>query len=234
MKFKILLLTLFIVTGMQAQTDPGFSLEKLTPPDENSPETMQSGSKGVNILLSLILPGAGEWRMGHKNTAKFFFGTEFLLWVGYFSFNAYADVIKNDYQTFASVHASANPHYKDDQYWIEIGSAENIYLYNEQKLRERDISGTYPETDLYYWQWDSKDSRGRYNQLRVNAHDWERRATFVVSGFILNRLVSAVDVLRFIRKEKRASEQRMSRLYFDYNKDQSGSDVFRLNLAVRW
>jgi hypothetical protein len=56
----------------------------------------------------------------------------------------------------------------------------------------------------------------------------------VVSGFILNRLVSAVDVLRLIRQEKRALEQRMSRLYFDYNKDQSGSDVFRLNLAVRW
>jgi hypothetical protein len=234
MKFKILLLTIFIFTGIQAQTNPGFSLEKLTPPDETSPETVQSGSKGVNILLSLILPGAGEWRMGHKNTAKFFFGTEFLLWVGYFSFNAYADVIKNDFHTFGSVHASANPHQKDDQYWIEIGSAENIYLYNEQRLRERDISGTYPETDLYYWQWDSKDSRQRYNRLRVNAHDWERRATFVVSGFILNRLVSAIDVLRLIRKEKRASEQRMSRLYFDYNKDQSGSDVFRLNLAVRW
>ena len=234
MKYKILLLSLFIIVTAQAQTGTGFSMQKLIQTEQPSEENIQSGSKGVNILLSLLLPGAGEWRMGHKNTAKFFFGTEFLLWVGYFSFNAYADVIRDDFHAYASVHASANPNYKDDQYWIEIGSAENIYLYNKQRLRERDISGTYPETDLYYWQWDSKENRQRYNQLRVNAHDWERRATFVVSGFILNRLVSAVDVLRLIRKEKRALEQRMSRLYFDYNKDQSGSDVFRLNLAVRW
>jgi hypothetical protein len=234
MKYKILLLSLFLIITAQAQTGTGFSMQKLIQTEQPSEENIQSGSKGVNILLSLLLPGAGEWRMGRKNTAKFFFGTEFMLWAGYFSFNAYADVIKNDYQAFASVHAGVNPNQKNDQYWIEIGSAENIYLYNEQRLRERDIPGTYPETDLYYWQWDSKDSRRRYNQLRVNEHDWERRATFVVSGFILNRLISAVDVLRLIRKEKRAEEQRMSRLYFDYKKDRLGSDVFRLNLALRW
>ena len=64
MKYKILLLSLFIIVTAQAQTGTGFSMQKLIQTEQPSEENIQSGSKGVNILLSLLLPGAGEWRMG--------------------------------------------------------------------------------------------------------------------------------------------------------------------------
>ncbi len=156
-----------------------------------------SHSKTKNILFSLVLPGAGQWAMGAKNRAQFFLGTEMILWMGFFGANAYADILQRNYQSYAAVHAGATIQNKDKQYWIDVGSADNIFEFNEQQLRQRDLKAIYPEEDFYYWQWDSREHQRYYNKLRVQEHDWERRATFIVGAFILNRVVSAVDVLRF-------------------------------------
>jgi len=194
----------------------------------------ETPSRTKNILYSLILPGAGQWAMGYKGRAKFFMGTEFLLWVGYFGTQSYANVIQRDYHSYASVHAGVNTAQKDEQYWIDIGSADNIYDFNEQRLRDRNKEALYPEGAINYWQWDSKDSRRYYNNLRVKEHNWERRATFVVGAFVLNRLVSAIDVVRIIRKENKSQKNQTSHLHFNYKTTPTGAGVVNLNLTMNW
>lgn len=216
-----------------SQLSAGFSAD-FKVQNEESAGNSRSRSNKVNILYSLILPGAGQWNMGYHNRAKFFLGTEFLLWVGYIGFNAYANVIHDNYKAYAAVHGDVNSSGKNDQYWIDIGSADNIYSFNERKLRERADESIYPESAVYYWQWDSRESRRSYNNLRVKEHDWQQRATFVVGAFILNRVVSAVDVIRLIRRERRANDNRMSRMYFNYTTNKAGSGIYQLNLTVKW
>jgi hypothetical protein len=187
-----------------------------------------------NILYSLILPGAGEWGMGRKNRAKFFFGTEFLLWIGYFGVKNYTNILQNNYQSYAAHHAGVITANKNEQYWIDIGSSLNIYDFNQQKLIERDRRALYPETDLYYWQWDSENSVRKYNAMRVKEHDWEQRATLVVGGLVLNRIISAIDVIWLLRKEKKAKEKQFSQIYLDYRKDNLGEIVYCLNFKMKW
>jgi hypothetical protein len=194
----------------------------------------KSGSRTKSVLYSLILPGAGQWSLGYKGRAKFFMGAEVLLWVGYFGTQSYANVIQDNYQSYAAVHAGTNSMNKAEQYWIDIGSSDNIYAFNEQRLRDRNKDALYSENPTNYWQWDNRESRKYYNNLRVQEHDWERRATFIVGAFILNRVVSAIDVIRLIRKEKKQTENQMSRLNFNYKTTKTGAGMFNLRFTMKW
>jgi hypothetical protein len=70
--------------------------------------------------------------------------------------------------------------------------------------------------------------------MRVQEHNWEQRATFIVGAFVLNRIVSSVDVIRLIRKEKKEIDNQMSSLSFRYKSEKYGSGFFNLNLMVNW
>ncbi len=229
----VIILILFVSLAA-AQTPPDLHIKINPQQKQEQPDDQQSGFKAKYVFLSLILPGAGEWFMGHKSMGKFFLGTEFVMWAGYFGTRAYGDVLQRDLESYAAVHAGVDVSGKKDQYWIDIGSAENIYLYNEQQRVDRNLAATYKETTYNYWQWDSKGNRSRYNNLRVEQHDWKRRATFMVSGLILNRIVSAIDVVRIISKEKREARERMSRLYFDYRRTPMQGEALCLNMRLRW
>ncbi|MFZ0389302.1 MAG: hypothetical protein WAN36_02500 [Calditrichia bacterium] len=201
---------------------------------ETRTQTDDGGFKAKYVLSSLVLPGSGEWLAGHKNMAKFFFGTELALWAGYIGARAYANVLEDNFQAYAAVHAGIQTTGKGQQYWIDIGSADNIYEFNEQQRVLRNLEGTYRQEQDYFWQWDTPENRRRYSLQRIRQHDWERRATFVISGLILNRIISAIDVIRILRKDKKNSAVHQSRLFFDYKQDRLQGDIFRLNMTFRW
>lgn len=201
---------------------------------EETAPAAASPSGAKYVLYSLILPGAGEWAMGHKGLGKFFVGTELVLWLAYFGTHQYINNLEEDFQAFAALHAQVNTSGKDDHYWAAVGNNDNIYEYNQEQLQNRNLDGLFPETDFYYWQWDETENRYRYNRIRVDAHDWERRATFLLSGFILNRLISAIDVIRIIRQGKKETPERHSRLHFDLRSTPRWGNLFRVHLSVRW
>jgi hypothetical protein len=234
MPMKIILSVLLISISLALAQQPAQNFENTFQQIESDTMNKKSTSRAKSILYSLILPGAGQWSLGYKGRAKVFMGAEFLLWVGYFGTRSYANVIQDNYQSYAAVHAASNSFSKEEQYWIDIGSSDNIYAFNEQRLRDRNKDALYPENTAYYWQWDNKDSRKYYNNLRVQEHDWERRATFIVGAFILNRVVSAIDVIRIIRKENKKVENQMSRLNFNYKTTKTGASMFSLNLSMKW
>jgi hypothetical protein len=234
MKAFIILLILISFSLLLSQSPAGFSESRLRQAEEKTAVDVSSGSKTKYILYSLILPGAGQWGMGEKNRAKFFLGSELLLWMGYFGSNAYADVIQKNYQSYAAVHAGSSSQDKGEQYWIDIGSAENLYVFNEQQLRNRNLKAVYLESPANYWQWDSGKNQRYYNNLRVQEHDWERRATFIVGAFILNRLVSAVYIIRLIHKEKKQLSGQMSSLSLFYHSNKYNDERLQLNLTISW
>lgn len=186
------------------------------------------------VFLSLILPGAGEYFLGHKKIAKIFFGTELLILGSYLGAQAYIDVLENDYKTFAALHANVNTYNKSEQYWIDLGNADHIFSFNEKKRIERNINALYPETPDNFWEWDSRENRLAYNKQRFKQHDWKHRLNIIIGAFIFNRIVSAVDVIRLIRKNKKSEQKQFSRLYFDYHTNRNRVDSVRLNFRVNW
>lgn len=232
MQRSFLLILFFVISSLSAQIPMNFSGNLMVNNDAKMNKGAVSGSRTKYILYSLLLPGAGQWAMGYHNRAKFFVGVEALLWIGYFGSHAYANMAQNDYKSYAAAHANLNSKDKSEQYWIDIGSSENIYNFNQQRLRERDVKSTYPENDKYFWQWDSEQNIEQYNSLRVKEYNWEDRTTYIVFALILNRLISTVDVIRIIRKESRENQNRSSMLYFDYKSDRSNAGIYQLNFKI--
>ncbi len=226
----LILLAVLPATMLFAQPEAARLRLSSFPAGETESASGNGGAK--HLLLSMILPGAGEWAMGHKNTAKYFLGAEALLWVGYFSTNAYVNVLQEDMESFAALHAGAQTAGKDDQFWIDVGIAENIYDFNASKLLDRDLEAIYPEGQEFDWQWDSDANRRRYVQRRLDRLDWKRRTTFMVAGMVLNRISSMVDVVRLIRKEKNSGlVSRKSFLSVSYLPNPVSGETFRMNFT---
>lgn len=184
------------------------------------------------MFMSLLLPGAGEWALGEKNLAKIFIGTDLAMLAGYFGSRAYADVLEKDFHAFAAQHAGIISRNKTEQYWIDIGNASNIYLFNERRRVQRNLEATWPETDQFYWQWDEEANRIKYVDLRSKQHRWERAATFIVGGMILNRIISMIDVVRIIRRAGAAEAQKRSFLRWQYARTPAGDEVFQLKFSA--
>lgn len=220
--------------------DKEFSLSVRTPFQDNVVAEESKGSIGSkHILLSLVLPGLGEWVGGEKGRAKIFMGFELGLWISYFGIREYANVLERDYLTFAAVHAGVNTRGKSKQYWIDIGNASNIYDFNERRRRDRNLAATYTETEKYFWQWDSEGNRIEYSDLRDKQDKWKQIGTFVIGGMILNRIVSAIDIVRLVHKNKKTSsgnlenepERRYSYLHWSYHQTRLHGDVVQLNFT---
>jgi hypothetical protein len=211
------------------------SFLKSQPEDELLQGASERKGKPYYILFSLLLPGTGEWAMGHKTLGKTFLGVDAVLWLTYFGTQQYTNVLQRDLETYAAVHAGVNTSNKNDQYWIDVGSTLSIYEFNEQKLRERDLEAVYPEGTHYDWVWESENNRRDYVEKRFDRLDWKRYTNWMIGALVLNRIISAVDVFRLIQKEKSA-EQEARRSYFHvkYAYNRSEGEVFKLNLTMQF
>ncbi|NIT57346.1 MAG: hypothetical protein GWN00_14270 [Aliifodinibius sp.] len=200
---------------------------------DNNPQQSASGKGSVkNVFLSLLLPGLGEWTMGHKGLGKAFLGAEVTLWLGFLASRQYMNVLQNDMQAFAAVHAGVSSADKDDQFWIDVGTAMSLQEFNSEKLLERDLEATYPEGQSYDWQWDSRDNRLNYVDRRLTRLDWERVSTIIIGGVVLNHIVSSIDVIRLLHKDNGSDKnQRQSYLYMDYQKNHWQGDIYKLNFT---
>jgi hypothetical protein len=188
-----------------ADPPPVFSRTVLIPSANESAvsERPAPPSKAKAFFLSFLLPGAGEYYAGSKKMAKFFLGTEVLLWSAYVSFRMYGNWKKSDYELFAVSHAGIQPAGKNYDYYVAMENYNSLREYNEAKLRQRNLADLYPEDEQHDWQWDSKDSRRKFGTLRVASDRAYNRSLFVIGGIFINHLISGIDALRLARKEEK-------------------------------
>jgi hypothetical protein len=180
-------------------------------------EQIKSKSTFKAGALSLLLPGAGEYYLGHKNRAAIFIGAEAAIWGGYFAFRAWGDWKEDDYKSFAADHAGANIHGKDDKFFERMQFYSSRDWYNI--IEGERYGGAYPYTDFYYWHWDSDASREKFRGLRNESKTAFRNATFMIGVAALNRVVSFIDAIRLARSLKKARNIELygGRWKIDYN-----------------
>jgi len=184
----------------------GFKYEQFSPPIFE----LQAGEKksvSQAFFYSLLLPGMGEAYVGKYNYTKFFLSVEVIGWGLYVANRMQVKSREQDYKNFATQHAGVNSASKEDQYWIDIGKFDNIYEYNEQRRRERDINAIYEENTINYWRWDNYDNRLFYDGQRIETREIERREVFIIGAIVLNHLVSAINALRLAKAYNKGIEQ---------------------------
>lgn len=188
-------------------------------------------SVGKALLLSLLIPGAGEYYLGETSYTKLFLGIELAGWGTIFFNRYYYDTLVKDYQSYASLHAGINSTNKDDQYWIDVGKHDNIYSYNNTRVNQRRIEELYDENDINFWRWDSKKNRYTYDAKRLKSVSIKDREIYFTIGILVNHLVSAVNAVRLARRYNKNLAQNSFNYRFVVNAFEPQNKYFGLTLS---
>jgi len=164
-------------------------------------------SPGKAFFLSLLLPGAGEFYAGSKNTAAVFLGSEMILWGSFAAFRTLSSWKSQDGIALAKGHAGIDMTGRDYNYYVAVENFMTIRAYNEAKLRQRDLDAMYPEDEYHSWEWDSDASRRKFESLRIQSDKWKNRSVLIIGAVLLNHIVSGIDAARLAAKHNSGLEQ---------------------------
>ena len=190
---------------------------------DSNMKTDVTGKRSVfkAAALSALLPGAGEYYVGSRDKAKYFFATEALTWIGFASFRIYGNWKKNDYIEYGNINASAQLDDKSDEFLDLVGFYESIDEYNSFG-RVYDPERPYLfDTPENHWRWVTSEQQATFRELKNQSREAYRRSEFMVGVAIVTRVVSIVDAVRdAIRHNKKVE--------FEF----SQTDDFHLKLDV--
>jgi hypothetical protein len=160
-------------------------------------------------LLSVLLPGLGEYYVGHRNKAKYFFGAEALTWVSFFAFRTYGGWRKDDYIRLAGERAGASLEGKDDDFLDWVGFYRDIDEFNTLG-RVFDIDRPYLEdTPENHWRWLTESDQEAYREIKNSSREAYRRSEFMIGVAIINRVISVIDAVR----DAKRSNSRLDRSF---------------------
>jgi len=180
------------------------------------------------LLLSLLLPGAGEMYQGHHGRATGFFIAEGAIWANFVGWEISGHLRRNDYIEQAQLGAGVGVDSGNDDYWRLVGQYERSSgtgpgAYEETLRREaRNQYPTDPAAQDRYvaerlptgeraWSWTTADGQALYQKTRQNANRSYDRAKYSIGFAILNRLVSALDTQILHHSARRDAEGRAGR-----------------------
>jgi hypothetical protein len=197
-------------------------------------EGLKSGTKAA--LLSLLLPGAGEIYGGSETKGKIFIFSEASLWAGFFAFRTYGSWLKDDYKVYAASNAQVDLDGKDDDFFDNLAFYDSRDQYNQfAPLYNRGEKQPYPLEDAWNWEWDGRESREHYRDLKNRSKSAYRRALYMVGLSALNRIVSVVDAIKTVRAYNRKKSLEFSHIKFDLKANPFGHNPqVMVHVSRRW
>ena len=152
------------------------------------------------LLLSALLPGAGQYYCGSRLTARYFFAGEAVSWLGFFAFRTYGSWKKDDYVNFAHQRAGIELSDRSDWFVDMVGYYDNTDLYNESGRAIERSRPYMDESPSNQWYWDSASDKYAFRHLKNRSREAYRRANFMIGAMILGRVVSAIHAVRLAGK----------------------------------
>jgi hypothetical protein len=199
------------------------------PPAANLAERTR-GAKNPRkaLMLSMLMPGAGELYSGHKGRATGFFISEGAIWANFAAWEIAGRLRKDNYIEQAQLNAGIGTGSESDDYWRLVGvysrssgSGPDSY---EDALR-RDARNEFPSdpaaqdawvaqrlpTGNRAWNWTSASLQENYLDTRQSSTRAYHRAKFSFALAILNRLASAIDTQMLHRGDSKAERSEIGR-----------------------
>jgi len=208
-------------------------LKPESPSEEISVHTFAPKSKkspGLALLFSVILPGAGHYYIKRMDVGKYFLGADAASWIGLASLNIYGDNVRDEARTFSKQHAGIdNLGNKSDDYFTNVGSFDNIYEYNNEKLIRGEYELLY-DVNNYYWNWDDTQNKNIYETQRKSSERIYNARIVFGSILITNRIISGISALLLANKENKKNTSLNIQPELLYKKDYS-FDGIRINLS---
>jgi hypothetical protein len=159
-------------------------------------------STGKAFLLNLAIPGAGHLYAG-ETRGLVNMGLEGVAWAAYLYYHDRGKSKEKEFETYADGHwdynrwISNNPQY--------AGSPEDsliLYFRDHNRQQYYEDIGKLP----HYWGgWTNDDDRNFYRGIRAHSNNFLKNAHTAVAGAFVNRIVSAVDVLRLMKSKTHAA-----------------------------
>jgi len=177
---------------------------------------IQKKSPALAILYSILLPGMGELYAGRYDSGKYFTIAEGVLWGSFTGFELYAKWQQNNYKSYAQSNGGVNLSGKNSDYFANIANYKNVADYN----KAMDLQGSYNlvyNTSTNYWNWENDTQRKEYKSKWSSSEQAYNNVRFVVGAMILNRLISAINAVRFVSAFNKGLSQQVGVQQMDWN-----------------
>jgi len=161
----------------------------------------KSASKA--LLYSVLLPGLGEYYVGNRKKARYFFAAEAVWWLGFLSYQTYGKWKEDDYINFARERADARLEDKNDDFRDWVGFYDDIDQFNELgRVQDRDRPYLV-DNESNHWRWRDPADKDAYRSLKNRSREAFRRRDFTIGLMILSRIVSAIDAVHDARQTRK-------------------------------
>ncbi len=162
-------------------------------------------SKFKAVLLSAIVPGAGQAYLGETTQAEIFLGIEVASWASYLGFRHHGYALRNQAISYAYTYGSLSVTHPDEDFWYAVEMNQSRAKYIEKLFREaRQIYPDAPDSQVAYvnrnavagsWSWPSENEWFHFQDLRKASRDAYQRALIVTGVMVANRVASVVELL---------------------------------------
>jgi hypothetical protein len=162
-------------------------------------------SLGKALMLSLVIPGAGQQYLGNTGRARMMYVSEAAVWTTFAGFRVQGRMREDRYVEMARLYAGVTGE-MDDDYCLALAYYMSSEDYNIDVMREarliypydRQMQLAYFEENGYFgdeaWEWESRGVREDFKLTRTRSRASYRRAVLTTGFAVLNRLVSMIDV----------------------------------------
>lgn len=195
----------------RATNPPEAPYDSLSPPP---PKKATEKSTGKAFTMNLLIPGTGHLYAGYKS-GWINLGIEGLTWVTYFYYHDLGIEKENQFEGFADENwlygkwESECPDVNGQAACDQAKAILDGFIETNEQQYYEDI-GKLP---VYFTGWDDYDpatedsaDRHYYRGIRADSNNFLKNSRYALIVGFVNRIVSAVDVLRLMKKDKEKVE----------------------------
>lgn len=157
-------------------------------------------SPGRAFIYNILVPGAGHLYAGNKRGFAHL-GMEGVAWATYFYYHERGTSKEDEYLAHADDHWDYNR-------WVSTcnceGSPEDSLIVYFRSNNRQHYYEDIVKLDTYAAGWDDPANRNFNRGMRNDSNNFLKNARYAVVGSFVNRIVSAVDVLRMLKHRSRA------------------------------
>lgn len=185
-------------------------------------------SVGKAVAYSLLLPGLGDYLLGHRTRAAGFFIAEAAIWTSFGVFKTQGRLREDSYQEYAVQFAGVTRTGHSDDFYAELRDWDSSDEYeaaikSEGRLDMRPDAGQavleqyYLENrvaDFEAWEWQTIYHKVQFQKMRSSSKTAYRRGDFAIAAAIANRIVSALFAYSAARSANAELSQQRYRIQF--------------------
>jgi hypothetical protein len=195
------------------------SVPMVTPPAAVNPtpsdadavlESASPKSPGRAFLLNLLVPGAGHLYAGNKR-GWVHLGLEGATWVTYLYYHDRGKTKENEFEGYADTHWDYQRWKAESMVGGDYTQESDALITDFMNTNRQQFYEDIGKLPIYWYGWDDynpgvedADSRRFYRGVRNDSNNFLKNARYAVVGGFVNRIVSAVDVLRLVKNRGRA------------------------------